>query len=113
MQIAFDGDAVLFSEGAEWVYQKQGFVAFCDHKRDRVDQPLPAGPFAKLLHTLSTIQQQAPPDQSPMRSSPAYERVIKTLRAWGLLRMQGCRRLGRTFSAMTRRRISDWPLRQA
>jgi len=91
VRIAFDGDAVLFADEAEWVYKQEGLAAFCNHERERADQPLPAGPFAKFLHTLSTIQQQVPPEQSPVRialvtarSSPAHERVIKTLRAWGV-----------------------------
>ncbi|MEN9213895.1 MAG: 5'-nucleotidase [Gloeomargarita sp. DG02_4_bins_56] len=91
VRIAFDGDAVLFSDEAELVYKQQGLAAFCSHEQARADQPLPAGPFAKFLHTLSTIQQQVPPEQAPVRialvtarSSPAHERVIKTLRAWGV-----------------------------
>ncbi|APB32352.1 5'-nucleotidase [Gloeomargarita lithophora Alchichica-D10] len=91
VRIAFDGDAVLFSDEAELVYKQQGLAAFCTHEQERADQPLPAGPFAKFLHTLSTIQQQVPPEQAPVRialvtarSSPAHERVIKTLRAWGV-----------------------------
>lgn len=91
VRIAFDGDAVLFSDEAELVYKQQGLAAFCTHERERADQPLPAGPFAKFLHTLSTIQQQVPPEEAPVRialvtarSSPAHERVIKTLRAWGV-----------------------------
>ena len=51
--------------------------------------PLPEGPFAKLLKTLSLIQQQFPKDESPIRTAlvtarnaPAHERVIRTLRAW-------------------------------
>jgi 5'-nucleotidase len=91
VRIAFDGDAVLFSDEAELVYKQRGLAAFCTHEQERADQPLPAGPFAKFLHTLSTIQQQVPPEQSPVRialvtarSSPAHERVIKTLRSWGV-----------------------------
>ncbi len=91
VRIAFDGDAVLFADEAELVYKQQGLAAFCTHEQERADQPLPAGPFAKFLHTLSTIQQQVPPEQAPVRialvtarSSPAHERVIKTLRSWGV-----------------------------
>ena len=48
-----------------------------------------AGPFAKLLKTISDLQKEFPQDQVPIRtalvtsrSAPAHERVIRTLRAW-------------------------------
>ena len=52
VRIAFDGDAVLFSDEAERVYQAQGLGAFQQHEIDRADQPLPGGPFKPLLEAL-------------------------------------------------------------
>ena len=43
VRIAFDGDAVLFSDEAEQVYQRDGLPAFVAHERQHVRRPLPAG----------------------------------------------------------------------
>ncbi len=92
IRIAFDGDAVLFSEESEIIYQKQGLEAFIQHEKQNAQLPLPEGPFAKLLKTLSYLQFQLgstingpPPIRMALvtaRNSPAHERVIRTLRAW-------------------------------
>ena len=89
IRIAFDGDAVLFSDEAERIYQDQGLEAFAAHELANARKPLPEGPFAKLLRSISTIQKQYPTDASPIRTAlvtarnaPAHERVIRTLRAW-------------------------------
>lgn len=92
IRIAFDGDAVIFSDESERIYQTQGIEAFEHHERENALRPLPEGPFARLLKALSYIQNnlKAPDGRaSPIRtalvtarSSPAHERVIRTLRAW-------------------------------
>lgn len=91
LRIAFDADAVLFSEESEAIYRTQGMEAFYENERNNADKPLQEGPFAKLLKTLSLVQQEFDPDDAPVRvaivtarSSPGHERVIKTLRAWGV-----------------------------
>ncbi|MFZ6798194.1 5'-nucleotidase [Undibacterium sp. Di24W] len=94
IRIAFDGDAVIFSDEAEKIYQSQGIEAFEQHERDNAKKPLPEGPFARLLVALSYIQNnfKAPDGRAfPLRtalvtarSSPAHERVIRTLRAWNI-----------------------------
>src|SRR5437879_7933873 len=45
VRIAFDGDAVLFSDEAERVYQRDGLDAFTRHETAHALQPLPPGPF--------------------------------------------------------------------
>ncbi|MDF2514232.1 MAG: 5-nucleotidase [Herbinix sp.] len=89
IRIAFDGDAVLFSDASEMIYQEQGIEAFLAHEKMNAQQPLPEGPFAMLLKTLSYLQKQFPKDLSPIRTAlvtarnaPAHERAIRTLRAW-------------------------------
>lgn len=89
IRIAFDGDAVLFSDASEQIYQEQGIDAFQAYEEQNARQPLPEGPFAKFLKTISRLQQEFPADQSPIRTAlvtarnaPAHERVIRTLRAW-------------------------------
>jgi len=91
IKIAFDGDAVLFSDESERIYQEKGLEAFEENERRLADHPLKAGPFAKFLKTLSEIQKDFPALQSPIRtalvtarSAPAHERVIRTLRAWNV-----------------------------
>ena len=91
VRIAFDADAVLFSEESEAIYREQGIEAFYENERRNVDKPLQEGPFAKLLKTLSLMQKGFEPADAPVRiaivtarNSPAHERVIKTLRTWGV-----------------------------
>ena len=91
IRIAFDGDAVIFSDDSEKIYQSQGLQAFTEHEQKNAQNPLPEGPFAKFLKTLSIIQQQFPDGEAPIRtalitarSAPAHERVVRTLRAWNV-----------------------------
>ena len=89
VRIAFDGDAVLFSEESELIYKEYGLEAFMEHERANIDNPLQEGVFAKLLKTIATIQKKFPDKASPIRtalvtarSAPSHERVIKTLNLW-------------------------------
>ncbi|MBU0708097.1 5'-nucleotidase, partial [Patescibacteria group bacterium] len=91
IRIAFDADAVLFSEESEQIFKTQGLEAFLEHEKRNVDTPMQEGPFAKLLMTLSYLQRHFPKEKSPVRiaivtarNSPAHERVVQTLRAWGV-----------------------------
>jgi len=91
IRIAFDGDAVIFSDESEKIYKSEGLMAFSEHERRNAQNPLPEGPFAKLLATISLLQKQFPEDKMPIRtalvtarSAPAHERVIRTLVAWGV-----------------------------
>lgn len=91
VRIAFDGDAVLFSDEAERVYQHQGLSAFQHHERERAATPLAAGPFKPLLEALQRLQQHKHQPAGAMRlrtalvtarSAPAHERAIRTLMDW-------------------------------
>ena len=91
LRIAFDGDAVLFSDEAERVYQERGLAEFARSETEAALQPLSGGPFKDFLAGLHRIQADFPEDQSPIRtalvtarSAPAHERVIRTLRAWNI-----------------------------
>jgi 5'-nucleotidase len=88
LRIAFDGDAVLFSDEAERVYQAQGLDAFQRHEQHHSGTPLAAGPFKPLLEALHRLQQQ-PAEAMRVRtalvtarSAPAHERAIRTLMDW-------------------------------
>ena len=88
LRIAFDGDAVLFSDEAEQVYQSGGLSAFQKHEQDKVALPLPDGPFKPLLVALHRLQQAEIPHMHvrtalvTARSAPAHERAIRTLMDW-------------------------------
>ena len=91
IRIAFDGDAVIFSDESERIYQEKGLLAFAEHERENARRPLPEGPFAKLLKTLSLVQSRFPDENMPIRTAlvtarnaPSHERVIRTLRAWNV-----------------------------
>jgi len=89
LRIAFDGDAVIFSDEAEQVFQTDGIDAFHKSEVQHASTPLNVGPFRDFLQSLHQIQQRFPKDNCPIktalvtaRSAPAHERVIRTLRSW-------------------------------
>ena len=91
LRIAFDGDAVLFSDDAERIYKEKGLQAFTENEQQTAREPLPGGPFKDFLMALNRIQTEYPENDSPIRtalvtarSAPAHERVIRTLRAWDI-----------------------------
>jgi 5'-nucleotidase len=91
VRIAFDGDAVLFSDDAERLYREQGLAAFNATELAAAHEPLPGGPFKGLLVAIHQLQTLFPPDASPLRTAlvtsrgvPSHERVVRTLRAWGI-----------------------------
>jgi 5'-nucleotidase len=90
VRIAFDGDAVLFSDEAERVFQAEGLSAFQAHERAKAAQPLLAGPFKPLLAALHRLQQEGTPAMRirtalvTARSAPAHERAIRTLMDWNI-----------------------------
>lgn len=95
LRIAFDGDAVLFDEAGELIYQQKGLKAFHEYEQKMVDAPINKGPYADFLIKLSALQKKLPytpnSGDNPIcialvtaRNAPADLRAIKTLRAWGV-----------------------------
>ena len=91
LKIAFDGDAVLFSDEAEKIYQQQGLLAFAENEKRTANKPLSDGPFKGFLSALHELQRRFSAEECPIRtalvtarSAPAHERVIRTLRAWDI-----------------------------
>ena len=91
LRIAFDGDAVLFSDESERIYRREGLAAFTENEVTEARTPLSGGPFKAFLAALHHIQTLFPPDRSPIRTAlvtaraaPAHERVVRTLRAWNI-----------------------------
>jgi 5'-nucleotidase len=92
LRIAFDGDSVLFSDVSERIYQQRGLAIFTENERNEAKNPLPGGPFKDFLSALHHIQTlfdsaQSSPIRTALvtaRAAPAHERVVRTLRAWGI-----------------------------
>lgn len=91
IRIAFDGDAVLFTDESEAIFQEKGLNAFEENEKVHASEPLAAGPFANFLKKLSDLQRELGTENCPIRtalvtsrSAPAHERVIRTMRAWNV-----------------------------
>ena len=91
LEIAFDGDAVLFSDDSEKIFKNKGLAAFTENEKRAANEPLSGGPFKPILAALQQIQMAFPPGESPLRTclvtaraAPAHERVVRTLRAWNI-----------------------------
>lgn len=91
IRIAFDGDAVLFTDESEVIFQEKGLNAFEENEKAHAGEPLAEGPFANFLKKLSDLQRELGTENCPIRtalvtsrSAPAHERVIRTMRAWNV-----------------------------
>jgi 5'-nucleotidase len=91
LNIAFDGDAVLFSDESERIFVEGGLDAFTENEIASADDPMEGGPFKSFLSALHRLQTRFPQDECPIRtalvtarSAPAHERVVKTLRSWNI-----------------------------
>jgi len=91
VKIAFDGDAVIFGDESEKIYQEGGLDAFIAHERENAKHPLSKGPFFKFLKIISEIQDKFPMESSPIRTAlvtarsfATHERVLCTLEGWGV-----------------------------
>ena len=91
LKIAFDGDAVLFSDSADRIFHESGLEAFASAEAAKAEEPLDGGPFKPFLTGLHRLQQEFDDRTCPIRTAlvtargaPAHKRVIKTLRAWDI-----------------------------
>lgn len=91
VRIAFDGDAVLFSDEAERAYQAGGLEEFTQHERSRASQSLPDGPFRGFLEGLHVIQKAFGDQPCPIRTAlvtarglSTHRRALVTLQNWGV-----------------------------
>ena len=91
LKFAFDGDAVLFSDEAERLFQTSGLDAFAKSEQASADEPLGGGPFKSFLESLHDLQKEFSFENCPIRTAlvtaraaPSHERVIKTLRDWDI-----------------------------
>lgn len=91
VRIAFDGDAVLFGDESERIYQAQKMEGFIRHEVEHRDEPMSHGPFRPFFVALKRLQSEFPEGESPVRTAlvtsrnaPAHKRVVSTFRAWGI-----------------------------
>lgn len=91
VRIAFDGDSVLFGDEADRTFRAGGVHEFRRQEVEKAQVPLSEGPFSGVLRALVDLQKTFPENQCPVRVAlvtargmPAHERVIRTLRGWGI-----------------------------
>jgi 5'-nucleotidase len=98
LRIAFDFDGVLADDESEKVYQETGLTGYHSSEKEKASQALSPGPFKELLEKIATLQSlekklsASNPQYKPIiktaiitaRNAPAHERLIQTLRAWGI-----------------------------
>lgn len=91
IRIAFDGDAVLFSDESEKVFQARGLDAFQAHEKANSLNPLSDGPMKSFLNQLNKLRESSSELDFYVRtalvtarSAPAHERAIRTLMSWGI-----------------------------
>jgi 5'-nucleotidase len=92
VRIAFDGDAVLFSDEAERVFQREGLSAFQSHEREPRRHAAGGRARSSRCCRRCTGCSASPPGRRmrirtalvTARSAPAHERAIRTLMDWNI-----------------------------
>lgn len=98
LRIAFDFDGVLADDSSERVMQAEGLPAFHVHETEHQEEPLPEGKLSDFLRGINRIQdiEQALVESQPdynrrvhvaivtARNAPSHERVVNTLKSWGV-----------------------------
>jgi 5'-nucleotidase len=98
LRIAFDFDGIVADDSAEAIFRSDGLQAFLDAEASAAAVPMPAGPLSRLFREVAKLQQreyakkEANSSYEPRvriaivtaRNAPAHERVVTTLREWGI-----------------------------
>ncbi|XP_069462021.1 cytosolic 5'-nucleotidase 1B [Ambystoma mexicanum] len=96
LRVAFDGDAVLFSDESEQIVKAHGLDAFFENEKEFENKPLAQGPLKCFLEALGKLQRKfyAKGERldCPIRTylvtarsaASSGARALKTLRSWGL-----------------------------
>jgi 5'-nucleotidase len=98
LRIAFDFDGVIGDDAAEAIFRDQGLAEFLRTEKDRAAVAHPKGPLHKFFSEVSRLQKRelsrkaqdatyAPRIRIAIvtaRSAPAHERVVTSLREWGI-----------------------------
>lgn len=96
LRVAFDGDAVLFSDESEQIVKEHGLDKFFEHEKMHENLPLAQGPLKCFLEALGKLQRKfyvkGERLDCPIRTylvtarsaASSGARALKTLRNWGL-----------------------------
>ncbi|XP_066467929.1 cytosolic 5'-nucleotidase 1B [Tiliqua scincoides] len=96
LRVAFDGDAVLFSDESEIIVKEHGLDRFFEHEQINENKPLAQGPLKGFLEDLGRLQKKFYIKNerldAPIRTylvtarsaASSGARVLKTLRSWGV-----------------------------
>nr|CAB3264461.1 cytosolic 5'-nucleotidase 1A [Phallusia mammillata] len=96
LKIAFDGDAVLFSDEAEIIAKEHGLEKFFENEAKKANQPLDYGPLHKFAMKIGEIKKKFSDrgiiEDCPIRTylvtarsaASSGLRALRTLRVWGL-----------------------------
>ena len=98
LRVAFDFDGVLADDESETVFKQDGLEEFHAHETRHVGRPHSPGPLANLFQKLAMMQRLEERAQRrdagyrrivriaiiTARSAPAHERVVTTLKSWGV-----------------------------
>jgi 5'-nucleotidase len=98
LRVAFDFDGVLADDESETVFKRDGLDEFHAHETLHVDRPHQPGPLADMFQKLAMMQrmeeraQRRDPGYRKIvriaiitaRSAPSHERVVTTLKSWGV-----------------------------
>ena len=100
LRIAFDFDGVLANDDSEKIYKATGgnMKEYFQHEQQHANEALPLGPIGPLLQKISVFQKlenrKAEKEASyqrilktaivTARNAPAHERVVASLKEWGV-----------------------------
>jgi 5'-nucleotidase len=98
LRVAFDFDGVIADDESEAVFKQQGLDHFHDYETLHISRPHQPGPLATLFRRLALMQrmeermQKRDPGYQKLlriaiitaRSAPSHERVVTTLKSWGV-----------------------------
>jgi 5'-nucleotidase len=98
LRIAFDFDAVIADDSAEAVFKDKGLDEFLRSEREHAGTAHPLGPLHRFFLEVAKLQSRerdrkaADPLHEPRirvaivtaRNAPAHERVVTSLREWGI-----------------------------
>jgi 5'-nucleotidase len=98
LRIAFDFDGVIADDSAEAVFKDKGLDEFLRSEREHAGTAHPLGPLHRFFLEVAKLQRRerdrkaADPNHEPRiriaivtaRNAPAHERVVTSLREWGI-----------------------------
>ncbi|XP_051823237.1 cytosolic 5'-nucleotidase 1A-like isoform X1 [Antechinus flavipes] len=92
LRLAFDGDAVLFSDETDRVFRERGLQGAAEYEKALEAVPIGDGPLKAFALRLGRLRDKFGPEDSPVRTylvtarsrGDMSVRALNTLRAWGL-----------------------------